>query len=414
MRPFVVAFLLAACAPKAPPASSPEGAASDAPPTPMHWDKSAPVEVQIDEAAGWIEKGTPQALVTAVAILEPLVDDDPSGTARFNLAVAYQKQGDLTKAMNQYQALVAVDPTWGNAWLYLGAAQERQGKLDQAISTFETGIRHAPENMELRAAYVAALRRDGRLDEAIQQSKEALEVNANHLGIYNNFGLAYLEKGDPAIARFIFTKALQQIEGAENNAWLHTNIGWAYYLDGNVPAAAQELEKAVKLDPELVPALVYLSRVYMDDHNYGDTVPLLETAARLDPNNADVQLTLGVAYRGVGRLDDAQAAYQKALTLDPSDPSPRYNLGILLGDYRKDYDGAVAQLQEYIASGGEHSDQAAAYIDEIKKEKSLAEKRAKAEEERKAREAERERKEQLIESTPEPAPQPEPVPEEQP
>ncbi len=399
-------WLAAACAPKQQPAASSD-AEPEAAPAPMNWNKSAPVAEQIDQAAEHIEKGTPQSLVTAIAMLEPLVNDDPSGTARFNLGVAYQKQGDLTKAANQYEALVAVDPTWGDAWLYLGAAQEQQGKVDQAVTTFEIGIRHAPENMELRAALISALRRDGRLDEAIQQSKEALEVNANHLGIYNNFGLAYLEKGDPAIARFIFTKALQQIEGAENNAWLHTNIGWAYYLDGNVPAAAQELEKAVKLDPELVPGLVYLSRVYMDDHNYGDTVPLLETAARLDPNNADVQLNLGLSYRGVGRLDDAQAAYEKALALDPSDPSPRYNLGILLGDYRKDYDGAVAQFQEYIASGGQHADQATAYIDEIKKEKQLAEKRAKAEEERKARDAERERKEALIESTPEPAPGPE-------
>jgi tetratricopeptide (TPR) repeat protein len=424
--PLLALVLLVGCGPKEQPkaASAPDG--GEAATTPVTWDEKAPVGEKVDQAAGLIEKGTPDSLQTAIRMLEPLTDDDPSGTARFNLGVAYHKSGNFPKATNQYQALVAGDPTFGDAWLYLGKAQEQQGELEAAITSFETGIRNAPEHMELRAALVGTLRQAGRLDEAIERSKEALEVNANHLGIYNNFGLAYLEKGDQVLARFIFTKALQQIEGADDNAWLHTNIGWSYYLDGNTPAAAQELEKAVKLDPELVPALVYLSRVYMDDRNYVDTVPLLETAARLDPNNADVQLTLGVAYRGVGRLDDAQRAYEKALVLDPSDPAPRFNLGILLGDYRKDYDGAVAQFQEYVAAGGQHSAQATAYIDDIRKEKERALKRATAEAERKAREAERKRKEALVqeaEAQPVPAepptaeptpaePSPEPPPEE--
>jgi tetratricopeptide (TPR) repeat protein len=168
------------------------------------------------------------------------------------------------------------------------------------------------------------------------------------------------------------------------------------FKEGNVDQAKHDLQNAVKLDPNYVPALVYLSSIYIADHNYGDTVPLLETAQKLDPNNAEIQLTLGAAYRGVGRLDDAQKAYEKALALAPNDPAPHFNLGVLKGDYRKDYAGGIAEFSQYIAAGGPEKALADQYIKDLQREKELGEKRAAAEVERTRREEERKKKEEQL------------------
>ena len=338
--------------------------------------------------------------------------------AMLNLGVAKHLLDDLPGARQAYAAVVAAEPTMAKAYLYLGAVDEQQNNFAAAVGRYRDGIAQAPEEMSLRVALIGVLRKQGKPGDAIEEAKAALAINANSIEVYNNFGLAYMDQGNLTLARFIFQKALQSIPEAESNAYIHTNLGWVSYQDGNVPLATSELKKAVELDDELVPALVYLARIYMDDKNYADTVPLLETAAERDPTNADLYLTLGVAYRGVGRLDDAEAAYNKALELNPADPSPHFNLGVLLGDFKKDYDGAVAAFNTYIQAGGDKSALATEYINEVEKEKKRAARRQKALEDKRKRDEERAKERALIEEAERkakeeaPAPEPAPAPEE--
>jgi cytochrome c-type biogenesis protein CcmH/NrfG len=157
------------------------------------------------------------------------------------------------------------------------------------------------------------------------------------------------------------------------------------------------LKKAVELDPELVPALIYLSKLYMEDRNYTDTIELLERAAAKAPDNHGVQMNLGVAYRGLGRLEEAARAYQTAIALDSENYDPYYNLGILYGDYTKEYDKAIESFEMYVNSKSEGNEIAEEYLAAISLEKQRAEKRRLAAEKRKKREAERAERKRLLE-----------------
>ena len=375
-------------------------------------DTSVPVHDRVEQAIALIESGSDADLRQAIALLESAVADDRSGVVRYNLGLAYQHLGDTRSAQNQYQSVISVDPDNGYAWLGLGKVHEQEGDHRAALSTYETGVQNVPNDVELSVALINALRRNGRVDDSIAAAREAIKVNAKSLPVYNALGLAYLEKNNLVLARFVFQKAIQEIDDAEDNAMLQANFGRAYYLADDKAKGTEHLQRALQLAPDLVIAKVYLARIYMDDHNYADTVPLLEEAARLDPGNADIQLTLGVAYRGVGRLDDAEKAYERALQLDEADPSPHLNLGVLKGDYRKDYKGAVAAFNTYLDAGGVERELVEGYIRDVERERKLSEKRAKAAEERKARAEERKRKEALA-NQPDPEPEPE-APEETP
>jgi tetratricopeptide (TPR) repeat protein len=389
MRFLPIVIGLAACGPR----GAPQPAASDAAmPAPS---STGPLHVRVNAAVDAIERGTPADLDQAIAILQPLAALDPSLTAAYDLGLAYLLRGQPERAVDAFRAVTAAQSDHSDAWLGLGAALERSGASSEAVDTLKLGVSQAPLEVGLRVALVSTLRRAGRAPEAMAAAREALALNARSMVLYNEYGLACLESGNLVLARFVFQKAVQEIDGAEQDPTLQTNLGWTYYLDHNAALAAQHLTKALELDPDLVPALVYLARVYMDDHNYGDTVPLLERAVALEPENADLQLTLGVAYRGAGRLDEARGAYERSLTLAPSDPTGLFNLGILLGDYQKDYDGGVAALERYVTAGGSEADRARTYINDLTDEKKLAQKRAEAEAERRARDAERERQEQL-------------------
>ncbi|MEO0603407.1 MAG: tetratricopeptide repeat protein, partial [Myxococcota bacterium] len=306
IRPTLMVALLAlgvGCGKKAPPASAVDSAPTEQGPG---FDPNAPLPDKVALAIAKLESGAPEDIDLAIAILEQSLPEDPGGATQLNLGIALQTKGELAAAVPHYEAVIAAHPEWPETWVYLGSVKERLGDVEGAMRTYRDAIEVDTENMGARVGLIAALRSQGKPDEAIEQAKQALKVNANSLPVYNNFALAYLDKGDTTLARFILQKALQGIEGAQTNAYLHTNLGWSHYLDGNKPAAVQSLDKAVTLEPGLVPALVYLATVYLEDRNYADMIPLLETALENDPVNADVYLNLGIAFRGMQRFDDAK------------------------------------------------------------------------------------------------------------
>jgi tetratricopeptide (TPR) repeat protein len=322
-----------------------------------------------------------------ILLQEVLVARPNDGTALLNMGVAKEKLGEMSEARRYYESATKSDSPVGNAWLGVGAFQERDGNWEGALASYRSGSKIDPKNMDLRVAIIGILRSLGRVDEAITEAKEALKVNANSLPVYNNLGLAYLDRGETDLAVFVFQKAMQGVPGAENNAYIRANLGWIFYQRGEKGPALYHLQEAVKLDGQLVPALVYLSAVYLDDRNYGDALPLLEAAAKKDAENYGVQLNLGICYRGVGRYPDAKAAYEKALSLRPGSSEPWFNLGILYGDYIKlqdatvtdrtlqAYDDAITSYRTYLGSGGKQQELANTYITTLEKEKKKAEKK---------------------------------------
>ena len=392
-RIWLVTMLLVGCGKKAPPEAAVQASTPEEAPA---FDPNAPLADKVALAIAKLESGTPADLDLAVTILEQSLPQDPGGVTELNLGIALQRRGNVADAVPHYEAVIAANPDWPETWVYLGSAQERLGDVETAMETYRRAIGVDTENIGARVALIAALRKTGRPDAAIEEAKTALKVNANSLAIYNNFALAYLDKGDTTLARFILQKALQGIEGAQTNAYLHTNLGWSHYLDDNKNAAVASLKKAVELEPTLVPALVYLATVYLEDRNYEDMIPLLETARQNDPENPNVHLNLGIAYRGMGRLEEAKQACVTASELDPDDPDPWFNLGILLGDSFKEYESSVEAFETYLAKGGADTERTQVYIAAVNKERETAERRRKAEEAREKREDARRREQELL------------------
>ena len=356
-----------------------------------------PVFERVNEAVALLTTGNAQDAARAEEALRKILDeDDTVAMAWFNVGVAEYQQDNLREAGRAFQTAVDLDPSLGDAYLYLGVLREREGQVGVAVSKYRAGIEKDPENMELRVALVGALRQLGRTDDAVEEAKKALAFNANNLAIYNNLGLIYMDQGEYKLANFIYMKALGTIPGAEKHALINCNLGRNFYFEERKGQALYYLLQAVELDPKLVPALVYLSDIYMGDHNYEDAVPLLESAKKESPDNVDVRINLGIAYRGIGKLDLARAEYDKALELDPARIGVQFNIGILEGDYRKDYDKGIAAFQSYIDAGGEQAELAQTYIDDLEKERKRADKKRKAEEDRKKREAERIERERLL------------------
>ncbi len=347
--------------------------------------KTARLQAQIDEAATLLTSGKETDAQSAVRLLKESAEGLPdSALAQYNLGVAYHHLGQLDEAKVAFKKAVELDDQMAEAWINLAAIYVAQDELSRAMDTYRAGLRIHDEEMSLWSGLIGLLRKVGRLDDAVNEATAALKINANSLEVYNNLGLVYLDRGELEMAQFILQKALTTINGGDSNAQLHCNLGVVWLAQEKEVDARMEFEKALELDPELVPAMVFLSDYYLQNRNYSDTVSLLERAAGLDPENPTVQLNLGVGYRGMERYEDDY------LELSPDDPDPYLNLGILYGDYVKAYDEAIDAYTKYKDHGGDAVALADEYIDQTRKEqervKKLEDRKQRLEEERKKRE----------------------------
>jgi Flp pilus assembly protein TadD len=102
---------------------------------------------------------------------------------------------------------------------------------------------------------------------------------------------------------------------------------------GRYRQAVSEFKRAVKLNPESVPALLALGDAYLEADAPRNAVKPLETAARLDPRGGRAQLLLGTAYQSLGKNAEAVKAYQRYLEVEPS------------GEFARDVRSILANLQ---------------------------------------------------------------------
>jgi O-antigen ligase/tetratricopeptide (TPR) repeat protein len=91
----------------------------------------------------------------------------PSTEANIAAAHAFERRGQFTRAISEYQAALAQNPGNIGLLLALAKAAEETGGITTAIDAYNSVLRHAPTNAEARAALAR-----------IQLDKKMLEVNS--------------------------------------------------------------------------------------------------------------------------------------------------------------------------------------------------------------------------------------------
>lgn len=73
--------------------------------------------------------------------LRNMVAQNPNDTfSRYGLAMEYANSGDLERAVQEYQALLAVNPNYPAAYYHGGQALEKLGRREEARALLRQGI----------------------------------------------------------------------------------------------------------------------------------------------------------------------------------------------------------------------------------------------------------------------------------
>jgi tetratricopeptide (TPR) repeat protein len=253
------------------------------------------------------------------------------------------------------------------------------GDMDKAISEYADLVRQHPKNAAFKQAELALLLSRNRLDEARKLFAELEKSSPKATETMLAHSELLIREGKFADAVRVAEDAVKQ---DQSNPLAHHQLGLAMKLAGKPEGAESEFRQAVKLDPNLLPALRelaplawarkdmvtleqcadtiiklqpgaydgYLFRALVEDSRKQDDKSLadLQKAVSLAPSNPEPLNQLGAWYGERKRMEEARESFEQALTLDPNNSAAMFNL-MKVFRARNDTSGAVARLRTQIA-----------------------------------------------------------------
>src|SRR5205807_1493557 len=119
--------------------------------------------------------------------------------------------------------------------------------------------------------------------------------------------------------------------------------GWVLERLNRHKAAAQDYQRALALDPDLLPPRLRLAELLLQDKRVPDALPHLERLYRQAPDNPEVQAGLGICRFYQNRTKEARSLMEAAVVHLPKDPALLIHLARL--DIQE---GRAAQAERHL------------------------------------------------------------------
>ncbi len=232
-------------------------------------------------------------------LVEATTENGELVNARRMLGDLYRGGGDYTKALEQYEVLVRLDPYESGSYYRLGVAYQMLSRLREAQKSYAQSLKLDPDNgqshMNLSLVYLAL----GDQDDAIWHSQKASELLPQSAEAQLNHGVVLDATGDLPGAEKAFLKSLEldskspstllnlgqnllrqgkgkdaveiltQLTVIADSAVARKRLADAYVQAGNLTAAAVNYDKSLSLDPNYYPAYNERGRLVISKYKAG-------------------------------------------------------------------------------------------------------------------------------------------------
>jgi len=178
--------------------------------------------------------------------------------------------------------------------------------------------------LTLQARHLGRQRTADALEKSNQLYEQVLKIAPDYAAAWEGLASNYAEQAGSdlrpieegyRLAREAANKALAIDPGY---APAYATLGSIAMIHGNDPiAAAQYLEKALKLEPTNLDTIRFAAALVEMLGRQDEAILLLEYAAARDPVSSEGHANLGRSYRVAGRWDEAIASYRTSLALSP-------------------------------------------------------------------------------------------------
>jgi tetratricopeptide (TPR) repeat protein len=206
------------------------------------------------------------------------------------LASQHQEAGRLPEAENILKKILQAQPGNAHALHTLGIVAHMAGKTDLGAELLGQAIRNNGKVALFHANRAEMLRLLKRLDEAVVHGKKAVAL-------------------DPKMVS------------------AHSNLGIAYYDQGEFDKAEKCQKAALTLNPDFPPALNNMGSILREREDRDGAMEYYRRAARVNPNNVESLNNLGTTLTESDRADEALKILDQALAKNPRYAEAHCNRG---------------------------------------------------------------------------------------
>jgi type IV pilus assembly protein PilF len=202
----------------------------------------------------------------------------------------------------------------------LGEVKLSQGEVEMAVAEFRRSIALDPHDPETHFGLAEAYRYKGLLVEAEQELQQTIALRPGHGDARLNLGVVYLMQERWAEAIGVFEQLAEDPTFIRPSRAL-VNLGWAQYKSGNIAAARNSLERALRTDRGNHVAHLNLGIVLYDQGELVGSIQQFDAvlgilanrpAALFAATEAEARFRKAQAYVKLGKRAEAIAELQAA------------------------------------------------------------------------------------------------------
>ncbi|MBI4825474.1 MAG: tetratricopeptide repeat protein [Nitrospirae bacterium] len=242
--------------------------------------------------------------------IEHLPDRVPM--AYTNRGIAYDRAGDVQKALADYDRSIKIDPKYVKPYNNRGVLYVSMKKYDEAMKDYNRAIELDPKLAQAYSNRGVAYGILGDYEKAIQDCSKAIEVNPGIPDYYYNRGIAYgvLKRYDEALKDFSMALKL-------NRSHLK-----AYNKRGDIFSRLKKYEEAIKdfsmviqIDPRQAEAYFNRGNAYYRLEDFNPALKDYNKVTEIDPKNATAYFNMGIIYTKLGEDEKAVSSFKRASSL---------------------------------------------------------------------------------------------------
>lgn len=221
--------------------------------------------------------------------------------------------------------------------LYLDVAQVRDGAdLAAGIPRLQRDLeKYKPGRAEFYFELAEAYSKSGDQAGAIHWYDEALNRRPDFRPALEQLGVALIASGNLPRAAETLEKA---VAGPAPGAAALTNLGVAYLKQGKLEPAEHVLHRALGVNPDAPEALNLIGLLSAQNGNRAAAEASYRQAISIQPDFAEAHYNLANLLAAMGRYPEAQFHFEKAISSQPAYMEAHHNYGnllVLMGSYEK-------------------------------------------------------------------------------
>jgi len=268
--------------------------------------------------------------------------EDP--TQLLDAGFAAHREGDVARARELYERVIALDPQHADALYLLGTLELAGGGPAAALERIDAAIAVRADHPAYHYTRGEALRASGRLADAEAAFRRALALDDTDADWWNELGLTLEAQGQPDAARDAYRSALDRNADCVPAA---CNLANLFTRRDEPEAAIALLRHALERQPESLPAHLALGLAQAKAGDGAGAVQsflVADNLARL-PGRAEALIDQGITFERLAWRSAAERCYRLATTARPELLAGWINLSTVLVADGRHADALVAAEQ---------------------------------------------------------------------